>query len=291
MTAPLDSANPLNRRQLLAGATAAALALPLLPEAQAAPVKEKVKPNELKIAWYGQSMFMIVTPKATKILIDPQDIEAHKVPYVTGDLLLFSHFHTDHTTTVKVENIKEIKQFNAMKKIGPGGLDTEWEAVDETFKDVSIQSIATYHDESRGTRRGKNGGWLITIDGVRIAHLGDLGHTLNAGQLKKIGKVDVLMVPCGGIYTINGIDAFKVAQQIKPTQYVIPMHYGTIVYDELLPLKWFTDEVKEDGMPIITLKPKEWLSLDVKNPVKKPSVAVLSYIGPGGSELPTMKKD
>jgi hypothetical protein len=105
----------------------AVIAATLSPEALGQIKEEAPKPGEVSIAWYGQSMFQIVTPAGTRLLTDPQDIEAHRVPYVSGDLLLMTHFHTDHTTTPKVENIATIKQFNASKKTGPGPANLEVE--------------------------------------------------------------------------------------------------------------------------------------------------------------------
>ena len=67
----------------------------------------------------------------------------------------------------------------------------DWNEVDEKFKDVRYQSIPTYHDAASGLTRGKNGCWVIDIDGIRIVHLGDLGHLLKPAQIKKFGKVDV----------------------------------------------------------------------------------------------------
>lgn len=235
---------------------------------------------DIKIAWYGQSMFEIVSPKGTRIVIDPHNIEAYRVTPLKADLVLMSHLHSDHTRTEVIENIKDAKQVNALKKSGPGGFVIEWNLVDEKFKDVRYQSIATYHDGASGIQRGKNGCWILDIDGVRIVHLGDLGHALNKLQLKKLGSVDVLMVPVGGVYTINGIEAFRVCEQIKPKRCILPMHYGTIVYDDLLPLKYFSDECKDKELTINTLKPKQWLTIDPKaKPPEKPTVEVLSYFG------------
>jgi L-ascorbate metabolism protein UlaG (beta-lactamase superfamily) len=84
------------------------------------------------------------------------------------------------------------------------------------------------------------------VDGWKIAHLGDLGHELEPDQVKKIGPVDVLMIPVGGIYTINGSEAKKVMAQIKPKQYVFPMHYGTKLFDDLLPVNEFLDGQKKE---------------------------------------------
>jgi L-ascorbate metabolism protein UlaG (beta-lactamase superfamily) len=237
--------------------------------------------GEVKIAWHGQSMFEVVTPKGTRIVLDPHNLEVYRIKPMKADLVLMSHFHTDHTRTEVIENIKDAKQYNALKKTGPGGLVIEWNVVPrEKFKDVYIQSLGTYHDSASGLQRGKNGVWIIEVDGLRIVHLGDLGHQLNRSQLKKIGTVDVLMIPVGGVYTINGLDAFKVCEQIKPRRYILPMHYSTFVYDDLLPVKYFTDECKENEVPIVTFKPLQWLIIDTKAPLpKKASVALLHYSG------------
>ena len=93
--------------------------------------------------------------------------------------------------------------------------------------------------------RGRNGIWVIEMDGLHIVHLGDLGHMLTDEQLKEIGPVDVLMIPVGGIYTLNGTDAKKVIEQLKPKRYIIPMHYGIPkVFEDLLPLDEFLDGLK-----------------------------------------------
>lgn len=254
--------------------------------------------GEIKIAWYGQSMFQIVTPKGTKILLDPHNIEAYRISPIKVDLVLMSHLHNDHTQVeAVVENAKTVKQFNGLKKSGPNDQLTDWNLVKESLKfkdkdDVSIFSVPTYHDNQSGLKYGKNGCWVMDIDGIRIAHLGDLGQKLNKKQLDKFGKVDVLMLPCGGVYTINGIEALAVAQQIKPRRYILPMHYGTVVYDDLLSLKYFTDECKESNVPVDTLKPKEWLTIDTKSAVPKQArVAVLHYLGPGMGDVKIKGKD
>jgi L-ascorbate metabolism protein UlaG (beta-lactamase superfamily) len=132
---------------------------------------------------------------------------------------------------------------------------------------------------------------MMDIDGIRIVHLGDLGHILNKTQLKKLGAVDVLMVPVGGVYTLNGIDAFKVVEQIKPKRHIIPMHYGTIVYSDLLPISYFMDEVKDASLTVTKHKPKEWLKIDTKAAApKQATVNVLDYSG-APPEIKPKKKD
>jgi L-ascorbate metabolism protein UlaG (beta-lactamase superfamily) len=84
------------------------------------------------------------------------------------------------------------------------------------------------------------------MNGLVLCHLGDLGHELLPEQVKAIGKVDVLMIPVGGIYTINGEQAQKVVEQLKPRLYVLPMHYGVPGYDDLAGPEEFLDGVKKD---------------------------------------------
>src|SRR5206468_8512605 len=89
---------------------------------------------------------------------------------------------------------------------------------------------------------GKNTIFILEVDGWKIVHLGDLGHQLSPNQIKRIGPIDVLMIPVGGIYTINGSEAKKVVEQLKPREYIFPMHCGTKIYDELLPPTEFVQD-------------------------------------------------
>jgi L-ascorbate metabolism protein UlaG (beta-lactamase superfamily) len=96
--------------------------------------------------------------------------------------------------------------------------------------------------------KGKNAVFIVEVDGLRIVHLGDLGHLLTREQIKEIGPVDVLMIPVGGVYTLNGADAKEVVAQLKPKKYIIPMHYGTKVFDDVLPADEFLEEQKPENI-------------------------------------------
>jgi L-ascorbate metabolism protein UlaG (beta-lactamase superfamily) len=110
---------------------------------------------------------------------------------------------------------------------------TEWKRFDEKVGQIRVRNLGTYHDAVNGMQRGKNSVWIVEVDGLVFVHLGDLGHELTADQVKAIGKVDVLMVPVGGIYTLNGDQAKKVVDQLKPRLYALPMHYGVPGYDDI----------------------------------------------------------
>ena len=75
-----------------------------------------------------------------------------------------------------------------------------------------------------GRLRGNNVIFKFDIDGIIFCHLGDLGEPCSTELLEKIGKVDVLLIPIGGTYTIDAAQAYEYAQKIAP-KVVIPMHY------------------------------------------------------------------
>jgi len=118
---------------------------------------------------------------------------------------------------------------------------------------VLIIGIATFHDADKGEKRGKNTAYLIEVDEVSICHLGDLGHVLTAQQVEEIGNVDVLMLPVGGVSTINASVAAEVVRQLEP-KVVVPMHYKTSALNrELEPVESF---LKEVGVKQVEPQPK-----------------------------------
>ena len=118
---------------------------------------------------------------------------------------------------------------------------------------ILIIGIATFHDTQRGQVRGKNTVYVMEIDGVSVCHLGDLGHVLTAAQVEELGDVDVLLLPVGGVTTINAPTAAEVVRVLEP-KVVLPMHYQTPA------LKWQLEPVtrflKEIGVTQVEPKPK-----------------------------------
>lgn len=169
----------------------------------------------MKITWYGHSCFklMVKTKNGDRITIITDPFDKEKVgltpPRGTADIVLVSHAHFDHN------NIKAISG-EPFCVDGPGEYDV---------KGVFVKGIYSYHDNSKGNERGVNTIYILDGEGMRICHMGDFGQAeLNGEQLDKIGDVDVLMIPVGGVYTINGSEAVKIINQIEPS-IVIPMHY------------------------------------------------------------------
>ena len=274
------------------------LVLALLAAAAAADDKPANKPVEKKpdedkgklvIRWHGQSFFEVTSSKGTKIIFDPHNIEAYRMnlneEIIDADLVLISHPHSDHSALTTLKGYKDPKKF---KQIWGVKQDTrDWNLVKEDFKDVKVQVVATYHDKMNGMSKGKNGVFVVDVDGLRIVHLGDLGHELSAAQVRRIkskaneddpGKpVDILMIPIGGVYTLNGLDAMTVVEQLSPTRNIIPMHYGTLVFDWTLDLKrsHFLDDVPPNR--IDRMKTNK-LVIDPKSPApKEPRFTIMHY--------------
>jgi len=170
----------------------------------------------MKIKWYGHAAFKITTNKGVRIIIDPYESGAFGGALAYGkitdeaDIVLTSHDHEDHNYT------KDIKgKFTQIKKAGS-----------HNVKDIKIKAIPTHHDPSKGKERGDNLVFVIEADGLTLAHMGDLGHMLEKGTVGEIGKVDVLLLPVGGTYTVDAGEATRVVHDIKPA-IIIPMHFKT----------------------------------------------------------------
>jgi L-ascorbate metabolism protein UlaG (beta-lactamase superfamily) len=231
--------------------------------------------KKITVTWHGQSFFEITTGKGTRIVIDPHLIDVYGRSDVDADLVLLSHNHTDHTQTSAVRNIDKAKVIRGWKDERGDGKKVDWNIVDEMFKDVKIRTVGTFHDNMNGMKRGLNTILILEFDGLKFAHLGDLGHTLSKAQLEKLGEVDVLFVPVGGVYTLNGEDAAAVVKSIKPRRCVIPMHYGTKVYDDVLPVDEFLDNSKKETIKVLktnvfTIDPSE-------KPPAEPEIVVMQW--------------
>ncbi|MBC2581283.1 MBL fold metallo-hydrolase [Clostridium sp. DJ247] len=166
----------------------------------------------MKITWLGHASFLIEDSKGRKVLTDPFD-ESVGYPVFEGevDVVTVSHYHVDHSYTEKV------KYTHLADKVGAFYLC-----------DIPILGIPSYHDKVQGAKRGENMIFVLQIDGYRICHLGDLGYVLSDDEIKSLGNIDVLLIPIGGNFTLDGKEASEIAQRIG-SHIIIPMHYKTPV--------------------------------------------------------------
>lgn len=96
----------------------------------------------------------------------------------------------------------------------------------DDFNESNVRVVPSFHDDKVGMLRGTNDINIVDIDGFKVCHLGDLGHELTDDLIEEIGEVDILFIPVGGVYTIDGQSAVKEIDKIK-TKIVIPMHFKT----------------------------------------------------------------
>src|SRR5216683_517470 len=223
------------------------------------------------LRWHGHSYFDLTTSKGTRIVFDPHAIEGYGRQGVPADLVLISHSHNDHNQLGILSNPGKFKVLEGLKQTGN---KVEWNLLDEKFRDVRVRTIGVYHDNAQGLEKGKNAVFVVEADGLRFVHLGDLGHLLTKEQVKEIGPADVLMIPVGGVYTINGTDAKEVVAEIKPKKYILPMHYGTKVFDDVLPPDEFLEEQKKEN---VKRKDTNQLEIDPNFKPAEPEIVLLDW--------------
>ena len=187
----------------------------------------------MNITWYGQSCFKLQS-KDTILITDPFDKKIGlKPPFGAADIVTISHDHYDHN------NFQTIKGEPFLVD-GVG----EYE-----IKRVTIKGIESYHDDKKGQERGLNTIFVIEMENINICHLGDLGQkNLSDSQLEKIGNIDILFIPVGGVFTLDWRDANNIISQLEP-RLIIPMHYKIPgVTGDLLKLDNVDSFAKEHGV-------------------------------------------
>lgn len=167
----------------------------------------------MKIRWLGHSSFLITSDTGVKIITDPY-VSGGGLSYgeikETADIVTVSHGHGDHNNTAAVRGNPVV-----VNQVGT----TE-------AKGIKFMGIATAHDEAGGKLRGGNIIFCFELDGIKVCHLGDLGHQLNDNQIAEMGQIDILLIPVGGYYTIDAEAAGQISDKLAP-RLIIPMHFKT----------------------------------------------------------------
>jgi len=194
----------------------------------------------MRIKYIAHACFELELSDGRKVIFDPYEAGAYggALGYapITGeyDIVISSHDHADHRSADVISRAKEV-----VEKEGEFDLSG-----------VKVKTVPTYHDESGGSERGTNRIALVEADGLKVVHLGDLGHRLTDKELSVIKGADVVLVPVGGHFTIDAQAAKDVVEAIGP-RLVIPMHYKTPKVDfPIKPVDDFTalfDNVEKAG--------------------------------------------
>jgi len=170
----------------------------------------------MRLTYYGHASFLVETRGGTRVILDPYihgcfDGAVRYEPITDpADVVIASHDHDDHCGFASVA----------------GDPVTLMQPRAESVGDVRITGIPVAHDESEGAERGTNTIVILDDGDIRLVHLGDLGHLLDDATIAAVGKVDVLLIPVGGFFTIDHTHAAQVVEALQP-HLVIPMHYKT----------------------------------------------------------------
>ena len=201
----------------------------------------------MRIKWLGHSCFQVTAEDYT-VIFDPY--EDGKVPgcgpvRAAADAVYCSHEHNDH---------------NARGLVTLSGRDCP----------LTVEKIASFHDDKGGVLRGPNTIHILHGEGMRLVHLGDLGHRLSGPALDAVKGADCLLIPVGGFFTIDAAAAKQVADDIG-ARVVIPMHYrlGKMGFDVIGTLDQFTKLCDN-----VRTYPGDTFDLDGDTPAQ---TAVLTY--------------
>lgn len=165
----------------------------------------------MKIKWLGHACFLIEGEQG-RLITDPYDESIpYRPPDFSVDVVTVSHDHFDHNAVGRVKGSPAVVRGEGV----------------HSASGIRFQGIASFHDESGGTKRGANTIFAFEIEGIRMAHLGDLGETLSEEQAAALSDVEVLLIPVGGYYTIGANEAATLVNRLPGLRVVIPMHYKT----------------------------------------------------------------
>jgi L-ascorbate metabolism protein UlaG (beta-lactamase superfamily) len=219
--------------------------------------------DKMKIKWFGHSAFVINSQTGKIFITDPYEAGGYNgaigyVPInITADIVTISHDHADHNYIKTIQGNPKILNRTGDYEVGG----------------IKIKGIPVYHDTKQGKERGNNIIFVYEIDGLRVVHLGDLGHLLSAKQIDELGNIDILLIPVGGYFTIDPKQATDIVNTLKP-KITIPMHYKTEV------LNFPVAKVEEflRGKKSVKKVSSVEVSITKENLPVEPEIWVLQYV-------------
>lgn len=163
------------------------------------------------IMHHGHSEFLLENEDGYRILTDPfDDHVGYPMHTVECDAVTVTHGHGDHSYVQKAPGAQVIVDHAGTVHLTP---------------EITVTGIPCWHDDQQGKLRGQNLIFIYEIDGLRVAHFGDLG-AWDEELASRLEGIDILMIPVGGFFTIDAASAARLIARIKPRM-VLPMHYKT----------------------------------------------------------------
>ncbi|MCD6321324.1 MBL fold metallo-hydrolase [Candidatus Bipolaricaulota bacterium] len=214
----------------------------------------------MKIRWIGHSCFLITGSNGVKILTDPFDESVpYPFPQEPVDIVTVSHDHFDHAAVGRVQGNPEV-----VRGVG-----------EHTAKGIAFRGIPSFHDTEGGRKRGRNTIFKFALDGITLAHCGDLGHVITAEQQRPLEDVQVILIPVGGFYTIGPKEAMETIRLLPNLRIVIPMHFKTEAVKDW-PIEPVDEFLKVVDLPVKRLDVSE-VEISPGDLPEKKEVWVLRY--------------
>jgi len=177
--------------------------------------------HAVTLRWFGHAFFLVTSSDGVRVAMDPFGDIGYPAPEVAADVVTVSHEHGDHNGVDRLAGSPAI-----LRGLQPGGRD--WNSISYDMRDVRITALPAYHDNVEGRNRGLNSIFIVETGGLRLAHLSDIGHTLSEATLEAMGPIDILLVPVGGRFSIDGSQAREIMASLQP-RITVPIHYKTPV--------------------------------------------------------------
>jgi L-ascorbate metabolism protein UlaG (beta-lactamase superfamily) len=170
--------------------------------------------DQVRISYIAHATFLIESPQLVRIATDYND---YVRPPILPDIATMNHAHATHYSLSPDPGIKYVLRGWAE--------DEKPVRIDLTYKDVRVRNVPTnIRTWDGGTERHGNSIFLFEVANLCIAHLGHLHHTLTQQQRNEIGRIDVVMMPVDGNYTLDLDGMIEVLHALK-APVMIPMHY------------------------------------------------------------------
>lgn len=214
----------------------------------------------MHIKWIGHACFLLTLKNGKKIITDPYD---NTVGYDSvdeeADYVLVSHNHYDHNFT--------------------DGISGEYKLIDKPgnykFDDIVLTGFELPHDDVNGTKRGKVTAFLIETENIKILHMADVGVVPDDSFFDALPKIDVLLVPVGGVYTIDAHGAFEILEKLQPN-ITIPMHYMTHVLKFALKGVYEFEQMASKEYDISHIGHSDY-EISCGDPKKRPRIIIMQH--------------
>ncbi|UCC41396.1 MAG: MBL fold metallo-hydrolase [Candidatus Aminicenantes bacterium] len=237
--------------------------------------------EEIEIVWIGHSCFEVRFHEC-RILIDPFSPERfnHILPKTIYDIVFATHKALDHYYFDGIEADTYLLACGDRNEFISERQDEGWNIRGKTIQKTADSSfsywtVASFHDDQQGAVDGVNGIICLDFNGIKVVHLGDLGHVLEENQLEQIGSVDVLMIPVDGYFTIDIDTAKTIIRQLAP-KIVFPMHYRTERSKTTGPI--YTEEDIVNGFKNVKKLEQAHLVVDNQNLDQEQQIIILDYL-------------